>query len=310
MCLVAALGALAVASAPAAAKPVKLASYAMPSAVSAYRDVAAWNAYDPATKRYTLTVRRAGTIAAVDFAPRKRPFDVAVGRGPDGAPLVVLAACPAGHCGVYAVRPTDAQTHMLAASSPGATPQSPSVWGRRVAWVEARRKPDRYAVYTASNPGERRLVRRFPAQQYVGATALLGNELALDVGPRTDSDDERIVVQRLDGARRHTVGHTSIGEGGQTFVGLSFSGRSLYWARVCQGDTSGCPTGIAYRYRDGAYAHAPVPSDLAGFAMTPSGAYWMTEQFGDCDAAGRGSTCDLEYGVPAFKPGHEAHDGP
>jgi hypothetical protein len=308
--LLCAAGALAALAAPASAA-TKLAGYAMPTGIGAYRDTVAWSAYDEATRRYALTVWEGGAPRALPVPPRKDEFDATVGRDADGRPIVVYGDCPAGgSCGVYGFDPQRNEARLLAASARrDVRPHAPSLWRSRVVWVEERARR-RHTVYVAraAGGGAPKVVRRFNGRE-VWATALLGRELALDVGP-TERLEEQIQVQRLDGARRHVVGHTSTGEGGQTFVGLSFKGASLYWTRVCQGDP--CARGTAFRYRHGRYAHATVPGDLAGFAVASSGTYWVTERFGYCGVPGEGEgeTCDVEQASLRFRPGRDRHDGP
>lgn len=297
--------AAAVVASPASAQ-TKLASFKQATPVGAYRDTIAFSAYDPASKTYTLNVRQgSGPIRSVPVAPRTDgPFDANVGRGPSGQPLVIYSACPARRCGIYGLDPQTNRTRLLAhrASRKG-KPFAVSVSGTRVAWAEG---PGIYAARVGGTP---RLVKPLKGRTQVGGTALLGHELALDVRP-SGSDTEQIQVQTLGGKRRHVVGHTTTGEGGQSLVGLSFSGNALYWSRVCVEDPSGCGHGIAYQYRNGHYAHARVPVDLAGFAMATSGAYWVTENSGECfDNEGADATCDLEQASLSFVPGHDPFDG-
>ena len=132
----------------------------------------------------------------------------------------------------------------------------------------------------------------------------MGDVLALDVMLR---GIEQIQLQRLDGTRRRVVGHTRTGENGQTIVGLSFVGRSLYWTRICKGDPC---AGVAFRHRDGRFAHARVPRSLTGFAMTSSGAYWVTDQSGICDAFQTGAQCEVQQAPLRFRSGRDPGDGP
>jgi hypothetical protein len=302
-CLVAIVGA-----APAsAATTTTLAGYSRPTPISAYRDAAVWSAYDEASRRYMLTLKLGTTIRGLPVPAREHQFDATVGPGAGGRPLVAYGDCPpGGRCGVYGFDPMRNAGYLLHASTRrGALPASPSVWRNRVVWVEARGERGR-TVFTARTPGGRpKVLRRF-AGRSVRATALRDDVLALDVGP-TLRADEQIQVQRLDGTRRRVVGHTNLGESGQSLVGLSFVGRSLFWTRICTGDPC---DGIAFRYRDGRFAHARIPGDLAGFAMASSGAYWVTEQFGECDVLERGRQCQVQHTTLRFQPGRNPYDGP
>jgi hypothetical protein len=292
-----------------AATATTLAGYSRGTPISAYRDAAVWSAYDDATERYTLTLKHGDTIRALPLLPREDEFDATVGRGAGGRVLVAYADCPTGgRCGVYGFDPERNVSSLLHASTRrGLLPQSPSVWGNRVVWVEARGERARRTVFAARTHGGRaEVLRRFAAGRSVRATALMGDALALDVGPTLHADGQ-IQVQRLDGTRRRVVGHTRSGESGQTFVGLSFVGRSLYWTRICRGDPC---AGVAFRYRDGRFAHARVPRNLAGFAMASSGAYWVTTLLGICDPFQTGAQCQVQHAPLRFDPGRDPGDGP
>ena len=302
-CLVALAGA-----APASAQTTTtLAGYSRATPVSAHGDTAVWSAYDDAIGRYTLTLKHGDTIRALPLPSREEEFDATVGRGAGGRVLVAYADCPAGaRCGVYGFDPERKVSRLLHASTRrGVLPESPSVWGRRVVWVEARgeRKPP--TVFAARTPGGRpRVIGR--AGRFVGATALRGDVLALDLGLM--DGNEQIQVQRLDGTRRRVVGHTRDGENDQRFVGLSFVGRSLYWTRICAGDPC---RGTAFRYRDGRFAHARLPRFLVGFAMASSGAYWVTGYLSAyCDVLDADAQCLVQQPALTFEPGRDPGDGP
>jgi hypothetical protein len=307
-CALGCLVALAGAAPASAATATTLAGYSRATPVSAYRDAAVWSAYDDATERYTLTLKHGDTIRGLPLPSRENEFDATVGRGAGGRVLVAYADCPTGgRCGVYGFDPERNVSSLLHASARrGVLPESPSVWGNRVVWVEARgeRKPP--TVFAARTPGGRpRVIRRF-AGRFVGATALMGDVLALRLGLM--DGNEQIQVQRLDGTRRRVVGHTRDGENDQRFAGLSFVGRSLYWARLCAGDPC---HGVAFRYRDGRFAHARLPRFLVGFAMASSGAYWVTGYFGAyCDVLDADAQCQVQHAALRFQPGRDPGDGP
>jgi hypothetical protein len=66
-----------------------------------------WSAYDPATKVYRLTARRAGITASVPVPPRRQPFDADLGRDAHGRLVATYSRCPgdasgpARGCGAY-----------------------------------------------------------------------------------------------------------------------------------------------------------------------------------------------------------------
>ena len=304
-CVLGCLVALAGAAPASASTATTLAGYSRGTPVSAYRDAAVWSAFDDATERYTLTLKHGDTIRALPLPSRVNTFDATVGRGAGGRVLVAYADCPTGgRCGVYGFDPERNSSTLLHASTRrGVLPESPSVWGARVVWVEAR---GALTVYAARTPGGRpRVIRRF-AGRFVGATALMGDVLALGLGLMDGK--EQVQVQRLDGTRRRIVGHTRDGENDQRLVGLSFVGRSLYWSRLCAGDPC---HGVAFRYRGGRFAHARLPSSLVGFAMASSGAYWVTGYFGAyCDVLDADAQCQIQHAALQFQPGRDPGDGP
>ena len=303
-CLVAFVGA-----APAsAATPTTLAGYSRATPVSAYGDAAVWSAYDDATERYSLTLKHGDAIRALPLPSRANEFDATVGRGAGGRVLVAYADCPTGgRCGVYGFDPERNASRLLHASTRRRVlPESPSVWGNRVVWVESGGEGGRRTVFAARTPGGRpKVIRRLAAGRSVDATALMGDLLALSIGQYHPA---QIQVQRLDGTRRRVVGHTRSGENGQTFVGLSFVGRALYWMRICAGDPC---AGVAFRYRDGRFAHARLARRLVGFAMASSGAYWVTGWWGAfCDVLEAGAQCQVQHAALRFEPGRDPGDGP
>uniref|UniRef100_UPI00397C0E13 hypothetical protein n=1 Tax=Salmonella sp. SAL4433 TaxID=3159888 RepID=UPI00397C0E13 len=86
---------------------------------------------------------------------------------------------------VYGFDPERNATSLQHASTRrGVLPESPSVLGNRVVWVEARGEPARRTVFAARTAaGRPKILRRFAAGRFVGETALMGEVLALDIGP-------------------------------------------------------------------------------------------------------------------------------
>ena len=85
-----ALLALLAGAAPAAAEQ-RLAAEAAPFTADAYRGVIAWSSYDTATKTYRLRLLRDGVPVVPAVEPSSEAFDLDVGPGPDGAPVVVYS---------------------------------------------------------------------------------------------------------------------------------------------------------------------------------------------------------------------------
>jgi hypothetical protein len=287
-----------------------LATYARPSAVSAYGGVVAWSAYDPETKRFSLTVREGDATRILPIAPRKREFDAAVSRGPDGRPLIVYVRCARG-CGIYGFDPRRGEERLLVRRQ--APVRAPALWGRRVAWIERARGGQ---VVRAAQIGGRVRTVPVPVSRRGALTdvALHGRRLALaawsPAGGSTGGREEAW-LQQLDGSRRRLVDRFTSGEGGQTIVGLSFNGGALYYVKSCFGDPSGCGPRNAFRYRHGRHATANAPNTVAGFAVTGHTAYWITTGVGgDCpDLGSDGSeqpTCLLQRARSRFVPSGRA----
>jgi hypothetical protein len=92
--------------------------------------------------RYALVARTpAGEGLRLSVTPQAVPVDASIGPGPDGAPVVVYAACsdataavPTG-CDVRRLDlATGADALVPAASDPGTDERYPSVWGDRIAF--------------------------------------------------------------------------------------------------------------------------------------------------------------------------------
>lgn len=293
----AAVATLAVSAAAAGAEPSTLATSTKPSAVSAYRDVVAFSAYDPETRRFALTVREGESTRVLPVAPRRSEFDATVSRGPDGRPLVVYARCDRG-CGIYGIVARGGRERPLVRGR--AAVESPALWGRRLAWIEGKR------VRTATIGGRVRAV-PVPRRGAVHELALLGGRLALAASAPSAGvghGREQVWLQQLDGSRRRLVRQIAVGEGGQSLQGLSFRGGALYYVKSCFGDPAGCLGRNAFRYRNGRSASANVPETLSGFAMTGDTAYWMTAGIdGECLDYSDGSErqiCRLQRARPRF----------
>ena len=83
--------ALAAGAAPAAAEQ-RLATESAPFTADAFGDVIAWSSYDAASRRTRCACCAASTpVDTAAVAPSAAPFDLDVGPGPSGAPLVVYS---------------------------------------------------------------------------------------------------------------------------------------------------------------------------------------------------------------------------
>lgn len=127
--------------------------------ISGYGDVLAWSEYNAGDASFSLVVQRAGRAPQrLDVATRNRPFDVDVGPGRDGNPVLVYSRCrrdpkrpdPRGLYIEYGLPPypggsgCDVYKYLLAArrerrlkdvSMRGANEFMPSIWRGTVAFM-------------------------------------------------------------------------------------------------------------------------------------------------------------------------------
>jgi hypothetical protein len=251
-----ALAALAAALAPAApAAATDLASYEEATPVSANRDTAAWSAYDPVARRYELTIYQDGTVRPAPVPARDVPFDVDVGRGPDGGPLLVYSRCARDSsnsnrsrgCDLRALDPATGRERAIPVRGGGSAEDTdPAVWGDRV--VFTRRRGTRSAVYSAPVTGGR--ARRVPLRgagraPQIRDKDLLGGRLAVTIGRTVERADAiEVRLQQLDGSRSRRVMRRAIGESGRDIVGLGFDRGRLGFALVCESPECGRTTPV------------------------------------------------------------------
>src|SRR4051794_17709033 len=84
----AALAPAAVASAQAPA-PTTIAGVDRVTPIAAFGGRVAWSVFDPASRTWSLVSRAGGVTQPVPVAPRRVPFDVDLGPGPDGGTVAV-----------------------------------------------------------------------------------------------------------------------------------------------------------------------------------------------------------------------------
>ena len=131
----------------------ELASSPRPTTASAYRGVVAFSAYDTATGRYRLTLRRRdGTIETLPVAARSVPFDVDLGPGPNGELTAAYSRCrteprterfdamtlpwTGRGCDLYRYdTATRRETKVAGASTSASSEFLPSFWGGEIAFA-------------------------------------------------------------------------------------------------------------------------------------------------------------------------------
>jgi hypothetical protein len=230
-----ALLALAAGAAPAAAEE-RLAVESAPFSADAYGDVIAWSSYDAATKTYRLRLLRAGLPVDPAVAPSPDAFDLDVGPGPDGAPLVVYAR--GGD--LFQYDPATGLEQPLAEVNTPAVERSPSIHRNALGFVRViHRRP---VVYLRKG-GD---TRRQPRPRYKRTLEVDGLELSargLFVTYRTDivpTCCTRATLYRVIGGRlRHVF---AVGSGGANFgqiVSPTVFGRDIYFGRTNNGSGQG-----------------------------------------------------------------------
>jgi hypothetical protein len=229
------LCAVAMCAAPASAETV-LARESAPFTADAYGDVIAWSAYDPFTKTYRLRVLRSGQRADPPVARNLQPFDLDVGPGPDGKPVIVYAHD--GNLFQY-----DGTTESpLAEVNSSLIESQPSIHRGSLAFVRQRSKRGRPTVYLRSG-GDTKRQPRPRYRRTIGVDNLELSARGLFVTWRTDIAPtccSSATLYRVKGSRLQHI--FRVGSGGANFgqiVTPGVSGLSVYFGRTNQGSGQG-----------------------------------------------------------------------
>ena len=235
--LAAVLALLVVLAAPApAAAEQRLATESFSFTADAYGNVVAWSSYDAAARVYRLRLLVGGAPVSPDVDASPAPFDLDVGPGPGGAPLVVYSR----RGDLFQLDPaTGVESPLAEVNTPG-TELHPSIHFARLGFV--RRVGGKPVLYLRAG-GD---TKRQPRPRFKETLAIEDVELSargLFVVYRTDivpTCCTRAVLYRVDGKRlRHLF---YVGSGGANFGQLvtpSVVGRSIYFARTNQGSGQG-----------------------------------------------------------------------
>ncbi len=276
-------------SAPAfGAPPVeRLATYQRDIGLAAYRDTVAWSAYDPATRQFTLMVLERGILRPAPVPTRSVLFDVDVGRSSTGGALVVYSRCAheslrwrqvASGCDLYAFDPATDRERRIPVEPRSAEDSHPVVSDGRVVFLRTLRGRDELYVARVAG-GRARPVPIAPPraanQTYArSAKDLDGQRLAFVLA----RGGQEVHLQHLDGSHWQRVARLSGGESGSAFIGLSFDGATLGFARAYHGDWNA--PGSALRFRSGRLETAPVPHSLMDFALAGGRTFWVDAPVG------------------------------
>jgi len=293
------------------------------SEVSTFAGLTVVSSYDLASRTYDLVlVGPGGVTERLPVAPSPAPFDADLGPDSAGRAAVVYSRCadprrPAvGGCDLFIhTIGVDGERPIRTANTPSASEYEPSLWRGEVAWVRSYGE-DRQAAYTRPLLARRtqRSVRQpgvtrsdCPVQLGLGdctrrrreLTQVELNERYLALIGRYEQarvSEVWLVDRRSERSRRVALMNT--GEGGQTFLGLSFSRGRLGWHRSCFGDPGGCEGRGGFRYRPGAdtYEVERTYRPFAGFSLDGDGAVALDgyRELGDEPGTQFGSPCDDE----------------
>jgi hypothetical protein len=230
-----ALLALAAGAAPAAAEQ-RLATEAAPFTADAFGDVVAWSSYDPEARVYRLRIMRGGVPEAplVDASPA--PFDLDVGPGPGGQPLVVYSR----RGDLFQYDPVAGVEQPLAEVNTPGTEVHPSLQRDALAFV--RRVAGKPVLYLRRGGDTRRQPRpRFNETLAIEDVEL--NARGLFVVYRTDVVRTCCTSARLYRVAGRRLRHIfEVGSGGANFGQLvtpHVFGRSVYFARTNEGSGQG-----------------------------------------------------------------------
>lgn len=239
------LAALAIAPASASAAEQVLAVEQAPFTADSYGGVTAWSSYDAPTQTYRLRILRDGQPADPNVRTLRRAFDLDVGPGEDGSPVVVYSRN--GEIWRYDVA-TATERKVPSVSSPHWLETQPSIHGARIAFVRNRpgasKQRPRPLVYVGST--SQAASKRQPTPPYKRTVSVEGVELTargLLVVWRTDivpTCCSRATLYRVKNNRLQHIFY--VGSGGANFGQLltpSVSGLDVYFGRTNTGSGQG-----------------------------------------------------------------------
>ena len=261
--------------------PVPIVAVDRPTQVSAFGSGVLFSKRDPSTGRFKLWYTDTGRPPAPLGVPdRAVPFDADLGPGPSGS-LAVYSRCereprwdpveddaPPNYslgrgCDLFELDLATGVERRLPASSKSADETQPAVW--KDGLVFARRYASGKNLMYSRRGGSGS--RRMPVGRADGrpnGVDLYGRRLAFGweyPGPFDGAASDLWLDDVVTGKARRV---DRIRGGGLTTISLTapaFEAGKLYYARLCQGDESGCPhrSGlIRYRYSTGESARADI----------------------------------------------------
>ena len=268
-----------------------------PGPIAAYgTGTLAWSSYDAVTGKFRLETSLRGTTKTAEVPQRAVPFDVDLGPGPNGTPVVVYSRCttepPLGPsipdytrgrgCDVHLYDLETGKEQLLAGvSRAGVDEVLPTIWGTRVAYVRSRTA---YVRDTGFGGADQR--RSGPA---AGGTPT-GQDLRgtlLATAYRTTRGHE-IRITGADGQGRLVARTRNSTAVRRPLVSPSFDSGILFYRSTCPTGNAGCTERYwAYRPTSASHSSARVNEDVAWTVHTSK------QTFSLVGANGRsGVTCD------------------
>lgn len=258
------LAALTLASAATATvENTKLASLTKPSSISAYHEIAVWDAYDPAQKTYFLTARSGSRVARLPVAPSKQGFGAQLGEGPDGSVWAVYSLCKKNRCTGYRYSFGDRKVAKLAL--PGA------VWHNRLVTTHG----TQLVVNTLA--GKRLKAITSKPLDVRSSELVVWDHFAAYATDDTDTERTTVQLTDLDSGRTKQIFQRAVGESGFFWLTPSFARGSLYAVGACEVQ-EGC-SGLlwAWSLKGHRMTRAGGGPDMAtGFARSTETSYYVT----------------------------------
>lgn len=232
----------------------------------AYRGIAVFSRLSGSV--YTLvTSTGGGAPQPLNVPAQPKPFDVDIGRGPDGEPTVVVRLCDATGCALNLLA-LDGSAPKSTGIKVGRADVRPTLWDHTIAWFEKGR------IRTKT----RTLLRVEKGTEVLGLD-LFGRELALNVDAASPDAGvcgrRELRLLKLGAKRARLLGSQICGLNGQTFLGPTFDAGWLYFARSCNTYCSATRYGT-YRYRAGRYELAGDSQPLDDWAWGGHGTAYQS----------------------------------
>lgn len=263
-----------------------------PSPIAAQGGVVAWSAYDAATRRFHLVLRRGRAVARAAIAPAVAPFDVSLGRDAAGRLVALYPRCdqpggarrrPSG-CDIYRYDVTAGREDLVSEVSRADRDEGwPAQSGRRVAFVALRGKGpgsrpcDVPYVKTLAAAGPARRLDRGRCSRTTGLSLQGDRIVQLTAGPGRFASPSEVRRLNVRGGRMHLLARVrSEDVGGRNeYTGTpALTRAAVYLLRQT-------PTGnrfVRIGLGSGRRTEVPAHADLIGaFARDERGRSWYVD---------------------------------